>query len=74
MTIITLGVLAGAYLRSDDRRAFLTHATELETGVVLCRRVKRDNLADRFAYSREELDAQPSCPVCARKDPRFPKP
>lgn len=73
--IETREVLAGAYLRSDDRRAFLSHAVEVE-GIrpvrVLCGRVKPDNICDASA-APESIDTLPTCPVCARRDPRFHK-
>lgn len=76
----TRGVLAGAYLRSDDRRVYLTHTIRLSVGVEgerradgfpLCRGVKPDNICDRGAYSDAELAAPPTCPRCLRSDPRF---
>lgn len=60
------GVLAGAYLRSDDRRAYLTHA--VVDGAILCKRVKDESLCDDTcspSYRRNE--GTPTCQPCARK-------
>lgn len=77
----TRGVLAGAYLASDDRRVYLTHtiripaAAERRADVVpLCGKVKPDNIADEYSQDPGEDAAPPTCPVCRRRDPRFPPP
>lgn len=80
MTVETRGVLAGAYLRGDDRRVFLTHAVEVEPVTsefgdytspvrVLCGRVKPDNICDASA-DPAGITKAPTCPTCARRDPR----
>lgn len=64
----TLGVLAGAYLRGDDRRVFLTHVVR-DDGRPLCGKVKPESICPD-GYTEAELAAPPTCPVCRRKDPR----
>jgi hypothetical protein len=61
----TMGVLAGAYPRSNDQRAFLTHRAEVTNGwpVPLCSRVKRGSLTDD---TTQHTDERPTCPACAR--------
>lgn len=68
----TRGVLAGAYLRADDRKACLTHAVVVADGrevSVLCSRVRVENICDA-TFSPESIHLRPTCTVCARRDPR----
>jgi len=74
----TRGVLGGAYRgKREDLRARLTHTVLVASNggavdeVVLCRRVRADNMADRFAYTPAQLAARPTCGECLRRDPRF---
>lgn len=66
---ITVGVLAGAYKAA---KTLLTHTMKVDaegrSEEVLCDRVDLDNLADEYSG---DADARPTCPVCARRDPRF---
>ena len=46
----------------------LTHVVNADTNEVLCSRIKRSALLD----DRNECDVngKPTCPVCAKRDPR----
>lgn len=74
----TRGVLVGAYLRTDDRRAYLTHTVRIEVSpederrtdcIPLCKKVKPDNICENGGTS--DPKAPPTCPTCLRRDPRF---
>ena len=64
----TFGVLAGAYLRSDKRRAFLIHVCEVDDDGhvirVLCGRVKPDNICNDD--QSPSAGAAPTCTTCRR--------
>ena len=72
MSIETRAVLAGAY-RGGRRslKVTLTHAVEVYAGCydirVLCGGVDLDSLADSGSMNTSE---PPTCPRCAKKDPR----
>lgn len=72
MIIETREVLAGAYLRIDDRRRFLSHAVEIVDGIparVFCGRVNPENICDASA-APDSIHNVPTCATCARRDPR----
>lgn len=48
---------------------FLTHSYDTDTGNPLCKRVKPEHLLCDPCSTDE--DAAPTCPVCAKRDPRF---
>lgn len=52
-----------------DAGNFLTHSYNSETGLPLCKRVKADHLLCDPCSTDE--NAPPTCPVCAKRDPRF---
>jgi hypothetical protein len=68
--IVTVGLLCGAYLRGDTRKAYLTHRVEVdETGCpvrVLCGGAKVLSVCDdTTCYT----DDPPTCPKCQRLQP-----
>ena len=66
----TRAVLAGSYATSASP-TMLTHTVaidESDAETLLCDRVAWESLADPMAW---DVDAKPSCRVCARRDPRF---
>lgn len=65
----TRGVLAGAYLRGDDRRAYLTHVYDTTTRTVLCGKVKPDNTSED-PHGTTDFASEATCKTCARRDPR----
>lgn len=69
----TCAVLAGAYKgKRLSQRSTLTHTVRLNEGrfaEVLCGTVDLDSMADSEA---DDPDAPPTCPRCAKKDPRRP--
>lgn len=67
--ILTLGVLAGAY-RGSSSKILLTHASADDGDTALCGRVRPGHLADEFSDTAG-LNRRPTCPLCAKKDPRF---
>jgi len=69
---MTVGVLAGAYKGNRlNLASLLTHTVNIETGMPFCK-VKADSLCDdEYAYRPEQLMAEPTCKVCAKRDPRF---
>ena len=70
MNCKTSDVTSSAYTRKQiDAGAFLTHSYDTTTGSPLCKRVKAEHLL-YDPYSTDE-DAAPTCPVCAKRDPRF---
>lgn len=75
MNVVTREVLADAYKgkrRSLD--ALLTHAVERDDDErlvrVLCDRVELDSIADGGSLDEADWHKPPTCPVCARRDPR----
>lgn len=66
----TRDVLAGAYVRDDDERGFLSHTVDAATERPLCNRVKAESIADAGAG---DVKAVPTCPACRKLDPRFPR-
>lgn len=66
----TREVLAGAY-RESNPKSFLTHTVDVATEKPICSRVKPDHIADAGSLTPAERAAAPTCPVCARRDPRF---
>lgn len=69
----TWAVLAGAYRGADlSKRSLLTHTVcePFVRGVerVLCRKVNMDSLTQS---EEAGIDSKPTCPVCAKRDPRF---
>jgi hypothetical protein len=62
--------VAGAAYKSNDIRSTLTHAVDQTTDKPLCNRVKPESLLDD-PYAVDDEDAPATCPVCAKKDPRF---
>lgn len=74
----TREVLAAAYpTRAIERRTqktFLSHTVEINENRsevrVLCKRVKLEHICDPGA-NPNGLQDKPTCPVCARRDPRF---
>jgi hypothetical protein len=75
MKLETRAVLAAAYetggRRITSETSMLTHAVELDSAGeafrVLCRRVKFDNLADRFALDKHKRESPPTCKTCRRR-------
>lgn len=63
MAFQTRAVLAA----SRKQGPTLTHVLDTRRDVVLCGRVKVENLADVHAH---DAWAEATCPTCARKDPR----
>lgn len=69
----TRGVLAGAYRGRDvSKRPLLTHTVSVDergymNGGPLCNRVPADHICD----DDRDTEARPTCPVCAKRDPRF---
>jgi hypothetical protein len=66
--VIKTRAVAGAAYRASDIRSCLTHAVDQGTGLPLCKRVKAENLLDDMYATNE--DAAPTCPGCAKRDPR----
>lgn len=64
----TREVLAAAY-RENAPATMLSHTVDAETEIPLCRRVKAASIADSSAG---DINAAPTCPVCRRRDARFP--
>lgn len=75
MKILTLGVLAGAYRANQNQKATLTHSFDVEsdweTAKTLCKRIRGENMADRYSATEEESVAKPTCETCLKRDPRF---
>ncbi len=73
-TFETHAVLAGAYKgKRLFERQLHTHTVRLDNGrfaEVLCKTVELDSVADSEA---DDPDAPPTCPRCAKKDPRWKK-
>ncbi len=67
--IKTRAVAASAY-KQNDIRSTLTHAVDQTTDKPLCGRVKPESLLDD-PYAVDDEDAPATCPVCAKRDPRF---
>lgn len=68
--IRTFEVAGAAYTRKQlEAGAFLTHSHDSETDRPLCKRVKAEHVLVDGCY--EGQDAAPTCPVCAKRDPRF---
>jgi hypothetical protein len=68
-TVVTLSVLAGAYRGGRmNLKHTLTHACANGADKALCG-LDADHLADEFAMGAN-VDAVPTCPVCARRDQR----
>ena len=65
MTVKTYPVAAACY---PSKGATLTHAVD-ETGRPLCGRVKADSILDDDLWG--DLASRPTCPTCAKRDPRF---
>jgi hypothetical protein len=66
----TRAVLATGYRGGAEDGPFLTHAVEVvddRERRALCGKVRPVNLADSGAT---DPDSVPTCPVCARRDPR----
>ena len=75
---VTLGVLAGAYLNGRRghgiMKTMLTHSAQDGREKTLCNRLDvAEKLVDEGGMSDEGLAAAPTCPGCARRDPRFKK-
>jgi hypothetical protein len=62
--------VAGAAYKSNDIRSTLTHAVDQTTDKPLCGRVKPENILDD-PYAVDDENAPATCPVCAKRDPRF---
>lgn len=62
--------VAGSAYKTNDIRSTLTHAVNQTTGKPLCNRVKPENLLDD-PYAVDDEDAPATCPLCAKRDPRF---
>jgi hypothetical protein len=71
-TFETRAILGGAYKgKRASLKAMLTHAVEIDAAGseirVLCGRIDLDSLADCFSGDTTKA---PTCPRCAKKDPR----
>lgn len=70
-TFETRAVLAGAYKgKRLSERQLLTHTVRLDDGrfaAVLCGTVDLDSMAE---CEEDDIEAEPTCPRCAKKDPR----
>ena len=65
----TRAVLGGAYPgKNPPLKYMLTHTVAAATDEPLCKRVRAESIADRFA---DDISAPPTCPICLRRDPRF---
>lgn len=62
--------VAGAAYKTSDIRSTLTHAVDQTTDEPLCHRVKPENILDD-PYAVDDEDAPATCPICAKRDPRF---
>jgi hypothetical protein len=62
--------VAGSAYKTHDIRSTLTHAVDVTTGEPLCHRVKPDNILDD-SYAVDDENAPATCPICAKRDPRF---
>jgi hypothetical protein len=66
--IKTSEVAGAAYSKKQlDEGNFLSHAYDTVTGSPICKRVKPEHIIE---YCGEGEDSRPTCPVCAKKDPR----
>lgn len=65
-TVITSGLLAGAYNATTERRA-VTHAHADGDERTLCGRVS----AEKLAFTGKGESEPPTCAACLRRDPRF---
>lgn len=72
-TNIKTRAVAGAAYKQNDIRSTLTHAVDQTTEKPLCERVKPENILDD-PYAVADEDAPATCPVCAKRDPRFNDP
>lgn len=72
MNCKTSDVAAAACTKKNlEEGNFLTHSYDVVTGNPLCKRVKADHLlCDPYSTDGIE-DSKPTCPVCAKRDPRF---
>ena len=74
-TIITLGVLGGAYSgRRPNQEKMLRHSIDKKfdgggNGFSLCGRIPADHLVD--SYGMKDVNVPPTCKTCFRRDPRF---
>jgi hypothetical protein len=69
-TNIKTRAVAGAAYKTNDIRSTLTHAVDVTTYEPLCRRVKSKNILDD-PYAVDDENAPATCPLCAKRDPRF---
>jgi hypothetical protein len=65
--IKTRAVAAASYAKLAT---FHNHAVDTSTGLPLCKRVKPASILDD-CYAVDDENAPATCPVCAKRDPRF---